>query len=83
MKYFSKDNNYSDGSTTYWFEVEESAAEYLSTINALAGDVYGISDCSGFLTVVDDESYPIGGNEFVCDYLLSNCVITDEIKNHD
>lgn len=71
----SKDNNWANGSTTYWFDVEYYASD--DDHSLMLGVVE--SGCDNAV-IVDDESCPIIGSSFEC-YVsdLVDCV-TDEIR---
>jgi hypothetical protein len=64
-KYISKDQNWNDGNTTYWFDVD--------------GNEYGIVE-EGFETYpVDHNSSPIE-NEYVASEIIESCVVTDAMR---
>jgi len=67
MKYSSKDQNYQDETTIYWFKDESNV-------------FYGIADCNGKLTALDCDGMPIDYNNYLRDKVLSECVITEEMK---
>jgi len=67
MNYQTKDQNSADETTIYWFRDDES-------------ELYGIADCNGKLTALDCDGMPIDYNENLRDKVLSECVITEEMR---
>ena len=74
MKYLSKDQNYQNETTIYWFEAETELEDLIE-----AGNVFGIADCNGEKTALDCDGSPIDYNDRVSDYVLNKCIITDEM----
>lgn len=68
MEYQTKDQNFADGTTIYWFKDGE-------------GELYGVADCNGRLTALDGDGMPIDYNDYLRDKVLNECVITEEMKN--
>ena len=66
MKYLTKDQNWTDATTIYWFEDSN-------------GETFGISDCEGEKTALDCDGHPIDCNEQLKNRVLNECVITDEM----
>ena len=64
-QYLGKDQNWNNGSTTYWFEID--------------GESFGVveGNCSGF---VDCDGYPIGQPDAETADKLSHAVVTDEMR---
>ena len=65
----SKDNNYQDENTIYWFDV---SGEF--------NGEYGVCNHNGDLSIVDNECYPIELDTYTSNFLLDLCVITEDMK---
>ena len=64
-KYISKDQNWNDGTTTYWFDVD--------------GTEYGIVQDGPDAYPVDYNSLPIA-NEHEASKIIESCVVTDSMR---
>lgn len=62
----SKDNNWMEGTTTYWFSFE--------------GETFGIVEDGPTSSVVDYEGYPLDTNEYMLIRVKRTCVVTDEMR---
>lgn len=63
--YHSKDQNWMNGSTTYWFEID--------------GELYGIVEGEDD-GVVDSDSSPMDYNDSLRNTVERACVVTDEMR---
>lgn len=63
--YIEKDQNWMDGSTTYWFDVD--------------GDEYGVVEGEN-AGVVDSDSDPIDYNDGLRAEIEARCIVTDEMR---
>ena len=68
MNYLSKDQNWADETTIYWFEEE------------CSGEIYDIADNNGFIKPLDCDGTPIEGDDYLVNKLLTECVITEEMR---
>lgn len=67
VTYLSKDNNWQNENTTYWFDVD--------------GETYGVSDTSGDRIIVDSESCPVNTSDARDAHLLGLlALVTAEIE---
>lgn len=73
--FISKDQNWQDGTTTYWFTLD--GVDYGSN-REFSSETFGIVDNAGELVVVDSESMPVL-NEVVVSVVKRECRLTDEI----
>ena len=64
--YTAADQNWADGSTTYWFDLNGEA------FGIVEGENPGPVDCDGM---------PIDYNDTLRNTVLCKCVVTDEIRN--
>lgn len=73
--YLSKDQNWQDECTIYWFEVD-------SNDDALESGVYGVREAAypEEPTPLNDEGYPIDYNEHQANLVLEVCQVTDELR---
>lgn len=62
----SKDNNWADNTTVYWFE--------------LGGEDWGVSDCGGDEVIVDCDGCPINTGDARNAHLPSELIVTDEMR---
>jgi hypothetical protein len=68
ITYQSKDQNYQDETTIYWFSVDES--------------IYGVSDCNGEMSIVDYGGCSINTDDECNMHLKSLCgLVTEEMIN--
>jgi len=57
--YISKDQNWQDEETVYWFQIE---GEDYGTGAIFRGETFGVVESAGDTIFVDSEGYPIDGN---------------------
>lgn len=69
--YNSKDQNWQDGYTVYWFDVENEDGEI---------EVFGISEDDEGARPVDADNCPIDYNDLLADRVLRNCIVTDDMR---
>jgi len=75
--YMSKDNNWANESTTYWFELN---GEDDGTSYQFASDVYGVAESGGESSFLDCDGAPLteGDHEWIA---VNNVVaVTDEMR---
>lgn len=71
-EFTTKDQNYQDETTIYWFEITESSSTWIGM-----GEIYGVADCNSELTILDCDGCPVG-QEY--QEILKNVLnITDEM----
>ena len=63
--YIEKDQNWADGSTTYWFYLD--------------GEQYGIVEGEN-AGPVDVDGHPIDYNEDLRVFVVGNCIVNDEMR---
>ena len=63
--YHSKDQNWMNGSTTYWFDID--------------GELYGVVEGEG-AGVVDSDGHPIDYNDDLRSDVERSCTVTDEMR---
>lgn len=73
--FISKDQNWQDGTTTYWFQLD--GADY-RTGREFDNVVFGIVDEAGELTAVDSDNVPLR-NEPLAALVARECKITEEL----
>lgn len=77
-EYLSKDNNWQNGTTTYWFDVTfDVLRDSWDAEKMILGVVESGSDEP---IIVDDESYPIEGDWFECYVCDLPEYVTDEMR---
>jgi hypothetical protein len=75
--YSSKDNNWADESTTYWFNIN--GADYKSGIEFNA-NTFGIRESGAESLVVDCDGAPVDYNDNTARTVSRLCVVTDEMR---
>lgn len=65
--YVSKDQNWGNDSTTYWFDVD--------------GTQYGVVEAGPESYPVDHNSHPIDDNEALARQIVSACIVTDGMRS--
>lgn len=73
--YISKDQNFQNESTTYWFILD--GMDY-GTEKTFESETFGIVDCNGKKSVVDVDGAPVA-NEYTVAIVLRECKITEEM----
>jgi len=77
VKYLSKDNDWQDGSTTYWFEL--TGTEY--GVSGFAGGVFGVVESGDYDAVfVDADNYPIADSGSDAIVAKKYCIVTDAMR---
>lgn len=71
-EFTTKDQNYQDETTIYWFEIMESSSTWIGQ-----GEIFGVSDCNGELTILDCDGCPVGQEYH--EKLKSVLIITEEM----
>lgn len=64
--YTGKDQNWQDGTTIYWFEMD--------------GEKYGIAETGPETEALDCDGAPIDYNENLSRRVIENCIVTDEMR---
>lgn len=67
MKYKTKDQNWADQTTTYWFENED-------------GEMFGIVEGGHDSDVIDCDGMPIDYNEQLKNTVKEQCIVTEEMR---
>ena len=73
--FISKDQNWQDGTTTYWFVLD--GTDY-GTGRHFNSELFGIVDCAGDKSVVEADGDSVS-NEYLAAIVLRECKITDEM----
>ena len=73
--FISKDQNWQDGATTYWFVLD--GTDY-GTEKTFENETFGVVDCVGKKSVVYADGQPVA-NDYEASIVLRDCKITDEI----
>lgn len=71
----SKDQNWQDGTTTYWFAM---AGTDNGTGKQFDGERFGIVDEAGIFSVVAEDNIPVQ-NEYLSTIVLRECKITQKL----
>lgn len=64
--YISKDHNFQDATTIYWFELD--------------GETWGVSDCNGERKIIDCDGYPVNTDDAKNVHLKDALIITEEME---
>lgn len=75
VNYISKDQNFNNETTIYWFEID--GTDYGSE-KTFDNETFGVADCNGHLAVVDNDGCPVL-NDYIEMVVLRECKITDEM----
>jgi len=67
-KFISKDQNWQNESTTYWFKLDD-------------GDVYGVCESGGTDAVLDADGCPLTEGDGLTIAVRRACVVTDELRS--
>jgi hypothetical protein len=62
----SKDNNWQEEATIYWFDMD--------------GEQFGIRECGIETTVLDSDGAPVDYNEALRSRVQRTCIVTDEMR---
>jgi len=76
----TKDQNWQDGTTTYWFTLDghDTGTGLSFDAERIDSSVFGIVDRAGHKTVVECDGMPVP-NDNISDIVLRECKITDEM----
>jgi len=71
-KYLSKDQEWSNETTTYWFLIEGDSD--------LSGKVFGVAESGPTSAVLDSDGAPLDYSEHDLNRVTKYCVVTDEMR---
>lgn len=70
--YTSKDQNWQEHQTIYWFDVEDDEGEL---------EIFGICEDDMGARPLDEDGCPIDYNELLASRVMDNCIVTDEMRS--